>query len=211
MCITASASPRGQKKFCTRLFCSQQSHSDLTAYICRICFFNRVPFLNFFSVRAANAIAIPMVLSQLDHCNSCLCGVPSQRLQLVQNTATRIVTHTQKREHYPWPVLKELHWLLARKRINHKIMSLAYKCYKGMAPEYLQELVLQYIPAQSLYLSSQPHLWIPSATEKHTQKLLGFRAFSDSAPKLWNALPQTVRKADSCLMFHRCLKTQPIF
>ena len=35
----------------------------------------------------------------------------------------------------PWflrtPVLKELHWLPVRKRIDHKIMSLAYKRYEG--------------------------------------------------------------------------------
>ena len=73
----------------------------------------------------------------INYCNSCLWGVSSQQLkhlQLVQNTATRIVTRTQKREHIT-PVLKELHWLLARKRIDHKIVLLAYKCYEGTALE----------------------------------------------------------------------------
>ena len=38
------------------------------------------------------------------------------------------------------------------------------------------------------------------------KKQLGFRAFSNSAPKLWNALPQTIREADSSATFRRRLK-----
>ena len=44
-----------------------------------------------------------------------------------------------------------------------------------------------------LHLSSQPRLRIPSATEKHTKKQPGFRAFSNSGPNLWNALPQILK------------------
>ena len=36
-------------------------------------------------------------------------------------------------------------------------------------------------------------------------KQLGFRAFCNSAPNLWNALPQTVREADSSATFRRRL------
>ena len=42
---------------------------------------------------------------------------------------------------------------------------------------------------------------------KHTQKQLGFRAFSNSTPNLWNALPHTIREADSSATFRRRLKT----
>ena len=51
---------------------------------------------------------------------------------------------------------------------------------------------------------------LPSATEKQTfKKQYGSRAFSNSAPKLWNALPQTIREADSSATFHRRLKPHP--
>ena len=114
----------------------------------------------FLSARSANAIAVSMVLSRLDYCHSCWGegGGPSQqleRLQLVQHTAARTVIRTRKREHIT-PVLNELHWLPVRKRIDHKIMSLAYRCYEGTAPEYLQELIPRYIPARSLLSTSQP-------------------------------------------------------
>ena len=103
----------------------------------------------FLSARAANTIAVSMVLSRLDHSNNCLWGVPSKqlkRLQLVQNTAARIVIRTRKREHIT-PVLKELHWLPVRRRVDRKIVFLAYKCYEHMAPKHLQELVSRYISA----------------------------------------------------------------
>ena len=43
---------------------------------------------------------------------------------------------------------------------------LAYKCYKGTAPEYLQELIPRYVPARPLCSSSQTRLRIPGAAEK---------------------------------------------
>ena len=116
----------------------------------------------FLSAWAANTTAVSMVLSRLDYCHSCWGEGggrgPSQqleRLQLVQHTAARTVIRTRKREHIT-PVLNELHWLPVRKRIDHKIMSLAYRCYEGTAPEYLQELIPRYIPARSLLSTSQP-------------------------------------------------------
>ena len=137
----------------------------------------------FLSARAANAIAVSMVLSRLDCCNSCLWEVPSQqlkRLQLVQNTAARIFTRTRNREHIT-PVLKELQWLPVRKHIDHKIMSLAYKCYKGTTRKYWQDLMpdilLRDPSARHLRSSSQPRLRIPSATEKIHQKAAWFQSF----------------------------------
>ena len=70
------------------------------------------------------------------------------------------------------PVLKELHWLPVRQWIDHKIVSLVYKCYKGTAPEYLQEHIPRYVPAWPLHSSLQPHLQIPSAAEKKMKKII---------------------------------------
>ena len=54
--------------------------------------------------------------------------------------------------------------------------------------------------------SSQPRLRIQSATKRLNKKKLGFGAFPNSAPKFWNALPQTIREADSSATFCRRLK-----
>ena len=86
--------------------------------------------------QTANAIAVAIIQSRLDYCNSCLWGVPKnqlERLQKVQNTAARIVSRVKKCDHIT-PVFKELHWLPVTKRIDHKILSLVYGSVDGNAP-----------------------------------------------------------------------------
>ena len=60
------------------------------------------------------------------------------KLQVVQNAATRLVTGTRRSEHMT-PVLRDLHWLPIRQRVTFKTAVLAYKCQHGMAPLYLWE------------------------------------------------------------------------
>ena len=90
----------------------------------------------FLTKKAAISVAVALVLSGLGYCVSCLWGLPGRELhclQLVLNTAARIVTLTKKREHIR-PVLKDLHWLPVKDRTDHKILSLAYNCSSGTAP-----------------------------------------------------------------------------
>ena len=47
---------------------------------------------------------------------------------------------------------------------------------------------------------------IISATSTHTKKHFGVRAFSNSIPKLWNSLPQTIRETGCSAVFRRRLK-----
>ena len=81
------------------------------------------------------------VTSKLDYCNALLNGLPKyqiNRLQLVLNTAARVVTHTRKFEHIT-PVLIGLHWLPVSYRITFKILLLTYKALNNLAPSYLSD------------------------------------------------------------------------
>ena len=85
------------------------------------------------------------VTSKLDYCNALLNGLPKyqiNRLQLVLNTAARVVTHTRKYEHIT-PVLIGLHWLPVSYRITFKILLLTYKALNNLAPSYLSDLLSQ--------------------------------------------------------------------
>ena len=91
------------------------------------------------------------------------CGIPEElirKLQRVQNNAARVITLTKKYDHIT-PVLKELHWLPVRKRIEFKILLLAYKCLHGTAPSYLRELLKEYVPPRTLRSTSKNLLCEP--------------------------------------------------
>jgi len=56
-----------------------------------------------------------------------------QRLQGIQNGAARLVTGTGRREHIT-PVLRQLHWLPARQRVEFKLALLIHKSLLGQLP-----------------------------------------------------------------------------
>ena len=59
-----------------------------------------------------------------------------QRLQSVMNAAARLIFPSSKFDHVT-PVLRQLHWLNDRERIDFKLAVLVYKCLHGLAPPYL--------------------------------------------------------------------------
>ena len=99
-------------------------------------------FLNTDTTKSA---IVSLVTSRLDYCNGLLCGITDEllcRLQKVQNNAARVVSGSKKYDHIT-PVLKDLHWLPIRKRIDFKILLLTFKCMQGCAPLYLRELLVK--------------------------------------------------------------------
>jgi len=56
----------------------------------------------------------------------------------VQNPPKRVVTGVTQYEHI-MPVLRHLHWLLVRKRVDFKLAVLVFKALHDSAPPYLAE------------------------------------------------------------------------
>ena len=94
---------------------------------------------------AANAIAVSLIMSKLDFCNSTLWGFPANQLnhlQKIQNAAACIVTRTKS-----WDCITPvLYWLPVSKQIEYKILCLTCQCVHKTALQYLQELVSLYNP-----------------------------------------------------------------
>jgi len=82
-----------------------------------------------------------LVLSRLDYGSATLASLPTcllNRLQSVLSAAARLVHSARKHDHVT-PLLRELHWLQMRQRIDYKLAVLIFRCLYGQAPPYLTE------------------------------------------------------------------------
>jgi len=91
------------------------------------------------STELASTLARSLILTRLDYCNSLLHGSHTSSIQTllrVQNNAARIVLQAPRRCHAN-PLLRQLHWLPVRHRINYKLAVMTYKIHSTGLPAYL--------------------------------------------------------------------------
>ena len=160
----------------------------------------------YLNTNATKTLVNSLLTSRLDYCNALLYGVPKtvlNRLQNLQNTAARIITRTSRYDHIT-PVLKELHWIPVAHRVDFKILVHTYKALHGQSPIYVKDMLKLYQPARNLRsVNNSKQLVVPkSRTVRY-----GDRSFSSVAPRIWNALPVTIRDSKSLNVFKKSLKT----
>jgi len=133
------------------------------------------------------------VTCRLDYCNALLYSISGgliQRLQSVQNAAARLVTGASRRDHIT-PVLRQLHWLPVKQRIDFNLAVLVYKSFQGLAPPYLSEDCQLVTDVGRRHLRSSD---IYTCVVPRTQSRIGDRSFSVAGPQLWNNLPTEIQK-----------------
>jgi hypothetical protein len=164
--------------------------------------------------KTASLIAMSIVHSKLDYCNSLYLNLPAyelDRLQHIQNCLARAVCRTSRFQSVT-PVLKSLHWLKVRQRITYKVVSITYKVLQNSEPPYLKGL-LSVQPCRSTQSLAVVTLQRPSVVRK---KIIE-RSFYHEAPRIWNSLPVCLRPpsdsdspspvALSSAQFHKQLKS----
>ena len=186
------------------------SHLQLSKHVNNVCksgFFalkNIGRIRNYISQSDCEWLVHAFITSKLDMCNSILIGLPSKKLdklQRLQNAAARLVVRAKENEHIT-PILKRLHWLPVRARIDFKILLLTFQALHNQAPDYIKDLLVAYKPSRSLRSSSHKLLVIPPTKSK-----TGDTSFQVAAPKLWNSMPSTIRLASSLTCFKSLVKT----
>ena len=145
------------------------------------------------------------ISSRIDYCNSLFSSVNKSvlhRLQSIQSAAARLLTRSNRRTHIT-PLLCSLHWLPVAYRIQFKILTITYRALHGQAPVYLANLIHLHTPSRSLRSVNQNLLVMP----RTRLKTCGDRAFEAMAPRLWNALPTSIRFAENVDCFKGQVKT----
>ena len=148
-----------------------------------------------------------LITSKLDHCNSLYVGLPTvltDRLQAVQDATAKMIMGKGKYDHTT-PILKDLHWLPVKSRIQFKVLLLTYKCLHDQAPQYLKDLIVPYESTSSRSLRSSDKLLL--RVPKTSMVTYGDRAFAVAAPSLWNELPFYIRSSGSVAKFKSKTKT----
>ena len=176
---------------------SHLSMSHQVSAICKSCNFHlyRLSSIRcYLTVEATIKAVQALITSRLDYCNSLLTTITSaqvNQLQKMQNKAARLVTRTP-RLHHITPVLKQLHCLPLECRIQFKVIVMVFKCLHNEAPSYLCDLLQPRKVDSRLRSDSAIRLYQPIA-----RKSVGERAFSVTAPKLWNNLPTDLRNLNA--------------
>jgi len=160
-------------------------------------------------MNAPKTLVQAFISCRLDYCNSLLYGISDrllQRLQSVQNVATRLVTGARRRDHIT-PVLRQLHWLPVCQRVAFKVAGLVHQSLAGAAPAYLADDCHLLSDAGLRPLRSHSND-IKKLIVPRTHNKLGDRSFLAAGPRLWNDLPPGLRQPGlSFDSFRRSLET----
>ena len=150
---------------------------------------------------ACKSLVHAMVLSRMDYGNALLFGVSDfllKRIQRVQNLGARIITRLSKRDHII-SSFKSLHWLPVKSRISYKVLLYTFKGLHGLAPDYIADMLVPYLPGRALHSANSNKLCVP----KVKTKSFGERNFLRAAPVLWKALPENLRSLSSLSSFKK--------
>ena len=150
------------------------------------------------------SVACALLGSRLEYANSVLFGTSAKNLawlQRLQNSVARVVMRSDCRSK-ALPILKQLHWLPVKYRIDFKIAVLTYKLRTNSEPMYLSNLISICESRRFLRSADAQLLQTP-----RVRTVIGSRAFRSASPMIWNALPRDLRSSQSLQTFRHKLKT----
>ena len=186
---------------------------NMTNHVATLCqkMFSEIRNISFnrryLTQEVAAQLMVSLVLSKMDYCNSILAGIPQfliNKLQRVQNCAAKVCFRKKKSDHVT-PLLKSLHWLPVRERINYKTALMVFKKFQGTLPSYLSTLLRTPQRHQHETRHSKDQTFLEKINAKTTS--YGEKSFQFYGPLIWNSLPREIRELSDETKFKRELKT----
>ena len=173
-------------------------------YLCHIlfCQLSRIgKICSFLPTDAANKLAVSLILCRLDYCNSLLTGIPDNKL--ISVSAYKIM-QPDLSSLSATSLLRTLHWLPVKARIQYKIACLCLQCIcQNSVPPYISDLLHPHCPFRTLRSLDTSLLTVL----RFSLETFGKRSFSVFGPTVWNSLRLSLRKTQCFTSFKKKLKT----
>ena len=167
----------------------------------KLCQINRVK--RSFDKETLELLITSLVFSKMLYCSSVWSNTTLQninRLQSIQNFASKIVTNSRKFDHVT-PLLRELNWLPVKEQLFHRDSVLTFKCQNYLAPQYLTSKFTKRSNIHTRNTRTRNSLQIPLY-----RTAIGQRTFSYRGAYTWNNLHNELRQSASLASFKRALK-----
>ena len=156
---------------------------------------------------ACHTLVLGTVISHLDYANAIFIGLPDtqiRKLQRVQNFAAKLVLQADKYSSST-TALKTLHWLPIRLRVQHKVLTLIWKCLNGLSPVYLRSLLTLAGERRVNMRSGDQHMRLQIPTVR--RKTFANRSFNVQGSIWWNNVPNEIKQLENLGSFKTKLKT----
>ena len=163
------------------------SHLDMSTHVTKACasafyyLYNIRHIRKYLSRESTEKPFLAFITSKLDYCNGLLYGAPEhqiKKLQRVMNASARLVYRAPKCC-YITPLLRELHSLPVRLRVDFKILLVTFKILQGVAPSYFKDLV-SVLPDSHYQLRRNNKWYIVRKTSAKNEEDHGGSRVSDS-------------------------------
>jgi len=158
------------------------------------------------SVSVFTSLVVSLIMPRQHYRNATLAGLPEyqhRRLQSALNAVARLIYRRSRCQHVT-PLLRALHWLRSRERVDFKLAVFIFRCLHGLAPRYLSDDIRRVADTNRRRLRSSSSALL---TVRPTRLVtMGDRAFSVAGSRLWNSLPHEVTSASTLPVFGSRLK-----
>ena len=143
-------------------------------------------------------------MSSISYCSTVWNGASKlniQKLQNIQNFASKVAIGNGKKYDHATPYINELEWLKIENKVVYDVCSFIYRILYEHVPQRILKLeTVEQVRSRQTRQSGR--LMVP-----RRRTVIADRAVSVRGPKLWNALPQEIKESENFSGFKKKLKS----